>query len=333
MPLISVVIPVYGVYEWLPTCMDSLLKQTFLDFEAILVDDGSTDGSSELCDEYAKRDQRIRVIHKQNGGLSDARNTGTKAAVGRYITYVDSDDYVAPDYLQNLYHAIEQTGADIAVIRFDKVRSGGNARLVKKTGLNRIVCWSSQEACREMALGRNNSVIACAKLGRTELYRTFPFETGKFHEDLRHTYLLLHACKKVAMTDAVGYHYVRHGGSITCKKRVSPKQVMDYFEAIELCRAALKEWYPDIWQDIDALTAREYMSIYLMSRRVPDVPQEVVGIQRAVRVWFRQYGLNAVRNRSALHNVRLRALLMWLSPELYRRVYQIGIRFTGKKIA
>lgn len=333
MQQISVVVPVYEVREWLAGCVDSLLAQTFEDFEVILVDDGSTDGSGAQCDQYARKDPRIRVIHKPNGGLSDARNVGTRAARGEYIAYVDSDDYVSPDYLLCLYRAIRQADADMAVIRFDKVAPRQKPSQATGAGLCRIVCWTPEEACREMALGKNNAVTAWAKLGRAELYRAFPFECGKLHEDLRHTYLLLHASKKVALADTVGYHYVMHGGSITCKKQVSPKQVIDYYEAIELCRTALKEWYPAIWQDIDALTAREYMSIYLMSLRVPDVPQEIARIQKAVTAWFRQHGLTAVRNRYALRNVRLRALLMWLSPGLYRRAYYIGIRFTGKKIA
>jgi len=113
--LISVIIPVYNVEPYLKKCLDSVVTQTYKEIEIILVDDGSTDGSGPICDEYAAQDKRIRVIHKRNGGLSDARNVGLDRCSGRYVTFIDSDDYVASDYVERLYRILVEYNADIAV--------------------------------------------------------------------------------------------------------------------------------------------------------------------------------------------------------------------------
>lgn len=332
MPLISIVVPVYNVARWLPICMKSIFNQTFTDFEVILVDDGSSDKSGILCDQYVAEDSRVKVIHQTNGGLSTARNVGTAIAKGDYVTYIDSDDYVEPYYLKMLYQAIETTGAELAVARFDKVRPRDSIVLKQAIYNGKIVCWDSQQATSEMALGKNNSIISCCKLGKRELYIKYPFETGKYHEDIRNTYLLIHDCKKIASVDVVVYHYVMHEGSITTKKLVSEKQIIDFYEAMESYRSAVQKWYPDVQTDIDASTAKEYMSIYLMSKRVMQPSNIVIDIRKSIVQWFKISGWNAVTNRKARLSVRLRALLMCISPELYRFVYYLGIKFTGKRL-
>lgn len=332
MPLISIVVPVYNVARWLPICMESILGQTFTDFEVILVDDGSLDESGMLCDQYSAEDSRVKVIHRTNGGLSAARNAGTAIATGNYITYIDSDDYVESYYLKVLYQAIETTGAELAVARFDKVRPRDSIILKQEIHGGKIVCWNSRQATSEMALGKNNSVISCCKLGKRELYIKYPFEIGKYHEDIRNTYLLIHDCQKIASIDVVAYHYVMHEGSITTKKIVSEKQIVDFYEAMESYRTAVQKWYPDIQTAIDASTAKEYMSIYLMSKRVPQPSKNVLDIRKSVVRWFKINGWNTVTNCKARFSIRLRILLMCISPELYRFVYYLGIKFTGKRL-
>ena len=107
-PLVSIIVPVYNVKPYLNRCVDSLLGQSYQNMELLLVDDGSTDGSETLCDEYAAQDARVRVLHKKNGGLSDARNAGVDAAKGEYLSFVDGDDWVSPYYIENLYRALER---------------------------------------------------------------------------------------------------------------------------------------------------------------------------------------------------------------------------------
>ena len=112
--MISVIVPVYEVEAWLPDCVDSILGQTLTEFELILIDDGSPDRCGDICDNYAAQDPRVRVIHQQNAGLSAARNAGIRAASGRYLAFIDSDDLVPADYLELLLGAVQETGADIA---------------------------------------------------------------------------------------------------------------------------------------------------------------------------------------------------------------------------
>ena len=115
---VSIIVPVYQVEKYIRQCVDSILAQTFTDFELILVDDGSKDQSGQICDEYAGRDRRVRVIHKENGGLSDARNKGMDQAVGNYFMFIDSDDYTAPTMIECLYKSILNENADIAVCNY-----------------------------------------------------------------------------------------------------------------------------------------------------------------------------------------------------------------------
>ena len=123
-PLISIIVPVYNAEPYLDNCLDSIAAQTWENLEVWLVDDGSTDGSEALCDEYAVQDARVRVLHKKNGGLSDARNAGVNAAKGEYLSFVDGDDWVSPYYIENLYRALEQAGADFSASCFEEVFEG-----------------------------------------------------------------------------------------------------------------------------------------------------------------------------------------------------------------
>lgn len=124
-PLLSIIVPVYKVENYLPKCIDSILAQTFTDFELILVEDGSPDNCPALCDAAAEKDARVRVIHQKNGGLSAARNAGLDAARGAWVGFVDSDDYIAPEMYEVLYQAVQSTGADLALCDYAEVDEAG----------------------------------------------------------------------------------------------------------------------------------------------------------------------------------------------------------------
>lgn len=128
-PLISVIVPVYNVETYLPQCIESLLNQKYQNLELLLIDDGSSDGSGAICDRYERLDKRVKAFHKENGGVSSARNLGLDHACGEWIAYVDSDDYVSPDYLQDLYTAL-QPGTDLVIERFRMFRDDGKKSLV-----------------------------------------------------------------------------------------------------------------------------------------------------------------------------------------------------------
>lgn len=179
---ISIIVPVYQVEEYIKQCIDSILAQTFKDFELILVDDGSKDKSGKICDEYAVKDNRIRVIHKANGGLSDARNKGLDNASGNYFMFVDSDDYIAPDMVECLYQNIIKRNADIAVCNFRCFFEDGEKDFSTE---NKAEVLSGKEIFYYRKNERNYGfwTVAWNKLYKAETFQNMRFRFGKYHED------------------------------------------------------------------------------------------------------------------------------------------------------
>ena len=208
MPLISVIVPVYKVEPYLARCVDSILAQTLPDFELWLVDDGSPDGCPALCDAYAAGDDRVRVIHKENGGLSSARNAALDKFNGQYVCFVDSDDYLAFDALETMYAALCETGSDVAV---------GNMRSFDENGTERDFYNPAAERAvleGEEMLSTLNQPCATNRLYRAEIYRTLRFPEGRLYEDVFVYHKVLAQCKKMVLTGKVGYYYMIRTGSI-----------------------------------------------------------------------------------------------------------------------
>ena len=210
-PNISIIIPIYNVELYLQRCVDSLLKQTYRDFELILVDDGSPDRCGVICDEYAAADPRISVIHKQNGGLSDARNAGLAIARGEYIAFVDSDDWVAPDYLERLFTALTETSADIcacAVLKTD----GTAAVPAEKAGVPEA--FETAQALKLLVCDSVFHQYVWNKLYRRSVISDILFPKGKTNEDEFWTYRVFGNARKVARIPDVLYFYFQRPGSI-----------------------------------------------------------------------------------------------------------------------
>ena len=200
--------------------MNSIINQTYDNLEIILVDDGSPDGSGVLCDELAKKDSRITVYHKQNGGLSDARNYGVQNANGEYITFIDSDDYISKDYIEHLYSMIEEFNADIAAASYYRTSDDAFSGTVNRM-LPEISILNGKEACYKLLQGREYYgplVIACAKLIRSHLVKEHPFPVGKKHEDEATTAKFLINANKVVLSNREIYAYYQNENSITHTK-------------------------------------------------------------------------------------------------------------------
>ena len=180
--LISIVVPVYNVESFLEHCITSILEQTYENFEMILVDDGSTDSSGSICDHWAQKDSRIQVIHQQNGGLSAARNSGIDVAKGEYICFIDSDDFITPNYVKDFVDAMEETGADFAMCEMASSKLAESEHpLTEQTVLNSAECrdWLSNPISREYVI----MVVACNKMFKREMFKDYRFEHGFIHED------------------------------------------------------------------------------------------------------------------------------------------------------
>lgn len=217
-PLVSVIVPVYKVEAYLERCVNSIMNQTYGNLEIILVDDGSPDNCGTICDQLSKKDTRITVYHKPNGGLSDARNYGVARSHGSYITFIDSDDYISPDFVTYLYDSIVKHHADISCCCMVKTTSD-----TVDYGLNNSFpseqVLSGYSAC--MALSGNlylTLVTAWGKLYKSEIVKKYPFPAGKKHEDEATTCKYYYASNKVVIGNRRLYAYYQNPTSITHSK-------------------------------------------------------------------------------------------------------------------
>ncbi|MBR3256388.1 glycosyltransferase [Candidatus Saccharibacteria bacterium] len=215
-PLISIVVPVYNVENYILKCLNSLIKQNYKQIEIILVDDGSTDESGKICDEFKEKDDRIRVFHKKNGGLSSARNYGIKKAKGDIIAFVDSDDYVKDVFVLDLYRGMQAGNADIVICGYNNEKPKSETISGKEATIRLL---TKQE---------NIDIISWNKLYKKKLFtdNNIFFPEGKKHEDTLTTYKLISKAKKVTYIDESLYIYVERKGSITASEKIEERLLM-----------------------------------------------------------------------------------------------------------
>lgn len=228
---ISVIVPIYNTATFLRECLDSILAQDVdQPYEVLLVDDGSTDGCGEICDEYAAKDRRVRVFHQENQGLSAARNTGIDAARGRYYAFVDSDDVVLPAYLRTLYAACEKHDAYMALCAVEDVQENGQScDPPHSTHPNREGVFCGKDLLNEFYTP-NGTVytVAWNKLYRAEVWKLLHYPEGRLHEDDFVAHRLFWRCDKVVCVDTILYHYRLRDGSI-CRTSIKPEA----FDAVD----------------------------------------------------------------------------------------------------
>lgn len=212
--LISVIIPVFNVKRYLSKCLESVLNQTYSDLEIILVDDGSTDGSESICDKYQSKDSRVNVIHKKNGGLSDARNEGLRESRGNLVTFIDSDDVVNTKYIQTLYNNLKNYGADISTMRYKRFYSYNELEF--ENDINEEINIYSPESALQILLYTPEVIPQSAhgKMYRKELFDGISYPVGYLNEDIGTTYLLFAKTNKVVTSNLQYYYYLQRLGSI-----------------------------------------------------------------------------------------------------------------------
>lgn len=208
--LVSIIVPIYNVEKYLNRCIITLVNQSFKNIEIILVDDGSPDNCSSICDSWIKKDTRIKVIHKENGGLSDARNAGIKIAKGDYLCFVDSDDYVHKDYIKVLFELCQKYDSDISVCRNYKVT--GDEDYNKELPKGNDFTSNSEDFIYKK---KHFYCVAWGKLYKRKIFNNIRYPKGKIHEDVAVIYKILYEAKKIAFTDLKLYYYF-----------VNPKSIM-----------------------------------------------------------------------------------------------------------
>ena len=230
--LVSIIIPVYNVEKYLKKCVDSILNQTYTNLEVVLVDDGSTDASGQICDMYAGMDLRVRVIHKANGGLSDARNAGMKIATGEYIGFVDSDDWIEPDMYECLYNLAMENSLDVVAGRFCETIDGVDVNC-ECTGEFRI--FTGEEMLEINISGHPQYVVTNSvwdRLYRRDILEGMKFPVGRKYEDIVFSTEVFLKAKRCGYLDSKVYHYtIREdsimGRGLKCKKGISKDVFVD----------------------------------------------------------------------------------------------------------
>lgn len=211
-PLISIIIPIYKVEEYLSRCIESVINQTYHSLEIILVDDGSPDNCGEICEQFASIDKRIKVIHKKNGGLSDARNAGMQAMSGKYVLFVDSDDTIRTDHIEILYKLISDYNAEIAITSLIMYNEGETPRDSKTNNI--VKYFTRNEALLELFYQKSFDTSAWGKLYSSYLFKEIQFPKGLLYEDLATIYKVIKLSNNVIFSDYDSYLYLLRRNSI-----------------------------------------------------------------------------------------------------------------------
>lgn len=210
--LISVIVPIYNVEKYFDRCVDSIINQTYKNLEIILVDDGSPDNCPQMCDDYAKIDNRIKVVHKENGGLSDARNAGMKVATGEYVSFIDSDDYISLDFYKTLLQAIIDNDSDI--VECGVVKFYENEKFDEYNDDLKVTNYDTLDGLEGLINENPFKQHVWNKLYKTNIALDIPYAVGKLNEDEFWTYQIFGKAKKVTRINKTMYYYFQRGSSI-----------------------------------------------------------------------------------------------------------------------
>lgn len=232
MPEISIIVPVYKVEQWLNRCVESILNQTFVDFELLLIDDGSPDNCPQMCDEWAKKDSRIKVIHKKNGGASSARNVGLREATGYYIGFVDSDDWIEPDMYKDLHIEMRKNNADMAICEMFRDKRKERAIIEDKN----IQIWDKKKCLDHFFRlnGEEDTHCIWNRLIKRDLLKDFSFIEGKMNEDVHACFMFASLSNKIVYTKSRYYHYTFNESGVTNSKfTVQKLDLLDVWDEVE----------------------------------------------------------------------------------------------------
>lgn len=320
-PLISIIVPVYNVEKYLSKCVDALLTQTYDNLEIILVDDGSTDSSGMLCDIYGKENINIYVIHKKNGGLSDARNAALDICKGEYITCVDSDDIVTNDYVETLYQGIEKYNCKISIGEISTFYDEKEWSNVKIDENNTWELLSSGDALKTILVQGKFDVSACSKLYARELFEGIRYPLKKWYEDLGTTYKLIGRTTNIAWCGKVIYGYRRNRvGSITTMKTYNPK-VLEIIEMYEGFYRYIQNEYPHLIREANcryATCAAAVLERLYISKEEKEFKDTVVEMRKLIRSRYK----DILRSTLSLRR-KMKLFIASLSGCMYRIIYRM----------
>ena len=312
---ISVIVPVYNVEQYLERCVDSIINQTYTNLEIILVNDGSTDNSGKLCDELAKKDERIRVIHKENGGLSDARNRGIDESESDLVGFIDSDDYIDSDMYEVLLKNLNNTDADLSMCAlYDVYNNTPEAQVTNKE------TWklSSEQAIKMVMEAKILSVTAVNKLYRKSLFTDLKFEVGKIAEDAFIMIKLLDKCEKIVATNEKKYYYVHRENSITTQKFST--KFLNVIEAYEQNSNIISEKYPKL-KDV-AQTRMNWAYFYVLDRLLLDDNYNDKELENKLISYLKNHRKDILNDPLFTKGRKIGFIALLLSRNLYRKLIE-----------
>ena len=311
--LISIIVPVYNVEQYLEKCVDSIINQTYKNLEIILVDDGATDSSSKLCDKLAKIDNRIKVYHKENGGLSDARNYGVERATGDYIGFVDSDDYIDSEMYEELYEAIKKENVDVVECNL-KIIYPDRVELFTEQKYYNV--YTKQEYLEEYLKIEKIFGSACVRLIKSDIAKKLKFPVGKLYEDTYYAYDLIEKVDRYVIMNNPYYNYLMRENSITNTK-FNPR-IFDLIEIVEKFRKTTYENYPGLKEAADCRKMYAYFSV-LNSILLEENYRDNEYYSEILSYFKRNY-ISLLKNKYINRNRKLSVILIKLNIDLYRKV-------------
>ena len=311
--LISIIVPVYNVEQYLEKCVNSIINQTYENLEIILVNDGATDSSGELCDKLATIDSRIKVYHKENGGLSDARNYGVERSTGEYIGFVDSDDYIDVEMYEKLYEAIKKENADVAECNLKIVYPNRKELFTEKKYYQ--IC-TKQEYLEEYLKIEKVFGSACVRLIKSKIAKKLNFPVGKLYEDTYYGYGLINVADSYVIMDAPYYSYLMRENSIT-NTRFNPR-IFDLIEIVEKFHNTVYENYPGLEEAADCRKMYAYFSV--LNSILLEEEFKNNSFYPWIVNYFKENYIKLLRNKYITRNRKLSILLIKININLYRRV-------------
>lgn len=316
MDKVSIVVPVYNVEDCLSYCVDSLRQQTYKNIEIILVDDGSTDSSGEICDQYAQEDERIKVLHIENGGQSRARNIGVQASSSDWIMFLDSDDYYDLKAVEYLVALRDKYAVDLVVTSIVEVRTYQTELNTEDISLENSEKLDRYTGLVRMFYGNSVGTHPGGKLYKKEILLQYPYPEGMIYEDLALAYEHIHYCTEIAVGHRSVYKYYRRMGS-TVNSKYS-ERLLNFYKAMEWNRAYVERDYPNDQEMRRALNVRyvfnglHVVHAMLSSDMYSDVNK--------IRKEYTRYFNDIIPNPNIIWKNKVKYLLLLLSPRLYKKI-------------
>lgn len=323
MDKISIIVPVYNVSKYIRKCLDTIINQTYTNLEIILIDDGSTDDSGNICDEYAKRDKRIKVIHKENEGLSIARNTGIKNATGKYIGFIDSDDWIDLDMYNRLYNNLKNENAEISccnrlLVYSNKQKEYGTSSYYE--------VMNSERAIELMCTYGYIGVSVYTKLFEKKLFDGIEFPNGKKSEDVFIIYKLLDKASVIVYDATPLYYYRQREGSITSAKNIN----LDIIDASKEMMDFVEKKYPDIKSVVENNYVYSIIGVYDTILKSKEKGTKIDELKKFIVAEVRKYyqEIKSLKINSKSRKIQL--ILIRYIPSLYCLAFKL-YNFTKSK--